>query len=887
MVKYLTLIVIFIISYLSTLQPIESISNKKENDQSINTIEQQIIDFLNNLATYDSQVFTKKVFFDFKKISLNDYFKISNPGLLVKLFSVTSENINEITHLLNTVVSCELCNITYFFVKLIDVRFESCRNVSNNIDVSNKNVTTKQLCYIKHQSKLLTPVLKTISSMILTLAGLLKQTKNFVSKNHEVMKILVSWTAYINHNLQSVPNKKNKNLIDKQLDTVIMTNGQVKLYLERYNINSCQSLQEYKKFTENTDNYINENINSSSNNEIDEVYNSKIVEKAVYLNHNFKSNFDVFVFSTTNNNAKELLKLMNNEIVDGNLKIQWNGGSKSMSQIYDSDIQNTPFISLLLKYERITLKVITNIIISYVQKILDKMLKNVDSSVIKSNDCKYYIVKKIDLYIEIFRESDQPLYLINNLVAINKYVWLVCSYMKNPEINKWKIEQIMSSFRKISSKIFQNSDNIHNFSTFLYSLSNILICMKIHPVVTNVYLNKIPFHGFDIFWYTVDYKLIVTKYLELDKNNSMCAKIDTMLQKLEYFISLKECESVLKNSTCFTEFSTRILFVRNAVLRIIINDCQSEEERLEWKKIFLTIEYNTSNVTLLKAWNYKFWMNERIQIFKTFTLIIRNLLDFRYQIYCNHKLSDKRRTSSTSSNSASEKNVGIIDWKNHPKMKDALKFLNFFETYHMIARCLYSVTTMSREHRLYWDGSLKTIYDVSALMNRLTVDLSQDASDFQGFFVKWVFSIGYLGLLDILNDSIVFKHKPVARDIQVLKSSIERLLNEPLFTLLPIKNNIFICLMALESFDGIDLADLKYCQKNLIDELEFVGADPRLRPNIKDSISNRVKYYSTQLNKIFQLYSSYSIPVKLENSDFVGQNDLIPATIKILNIIPG
>lgn len=724
--------------------------------------------------------------------------------------------------------------------------------------------------------------------MILTLAGLLQQTKNSVSKKHEVLKVLVSWAVYITNNIRNVPNENNKDQVLEQLDSVRITNSQVKLYLERYNITSCQSSQEYKYFTENTDNYIKSKLNTYSNSQLEHLFDIKIVEKSVLINHKFKivsGTFDSFVLSSTDNYATILLDLIENETVGESICIQWTNGLKPMRVIYDNYIKNTPYITILLKFERITLKIITNIIISYVVNILNGILNKKYNGNKKNKKCKNIVLYTIDNFIGLLKKSGQPLYLINILVVINKYVWFVCSYMKSH--NKIiEITKIMSSLEKIKSKNFKNTGE-KKFKRFLNSLSDTLICTIIHPLVTNVLWDKMSFHSFDIFWYTIDYKFIFTKYPNNSNelSTSMCTKIDIMLQTLENSESSKECNSVTNDSPCYNEFHEKINIVYNGVLRIILDDCQSAEECLEWKKIFLTIEYNIGNISHLKPTDNNLWMTERIQMFHTFPLIIKNLLKFRYQVDCSYDESSNKRPGSTLLNNAALKNTFSrplnASWKDNTKMRDALMFMNFFNPYHILAGRLNFATRMRREHKLYWDGVLKTISDVSDLMNRFTFDPLQDACDFQSFIVKWVVSIVYVGLLDILNDIIVFKHKPIMNAIEQLESSLKGFSEQSFFVTRSIKNNTSMFIIAVKSFDEKNLEDLKYCREILIGELEFFGAPPHLRPNMKDSIASRMKSFAIEVNEISTRTTSYWLPVVLEHSEFVGKNDLIPATFTI------
>lgn len=135
----------------------------------------------------------------------------------------------------------------------------------------------------------------------------------------------------------------------------------MRLYLERYNITSCQSFESYRIFTVDTDSYIYSNHTIKSN-DYDSVYSLKIEENSI-ANIQFIIINIIDLFVLNDKYAETILNLIEGETLSIKvvITIPWSTGSKTLREIYDSHIKNTPHIMKLIKYELSTLQIISQI----------------------------------------------------------------------------------------------------------------------------------------------------------------------------------------------------------------------------------------------------------------------------------------------------------------------------------------------------------------------------------------------------------------------------------------------------------------------------------------------------------------------------------------------
>lgn len=148
--------------------------------------ERELYNFFLRLST-NKGVISRMVFIDGKKTSLENLFQLSNPRKSNESIPEIKMHIYEILYIINIVVSCGYSDFVFSTIKTLDI--------VNKIMFESKNVKI-QIHSKDYQEIVLKPIINVISSMILTLISLQKNTKNFVSKSYNILKILLSWYAY-------------------------------------------------------------------------------------------------------------------------------------------------------------------------------------------------------------------------------------------------------------------------------------------------------------------------------------------------------------------------------------------------------------------------------------------------------------------------------------------------------------------------------------------------------------------------------------------------------------------------------------------------------------------------------------------------------------------
>lgn len=140
-------------------------------------------------------------------------------------------DINEFARLLSIHVSCEYSESVYSLLKIIQ-------------NFSKKHL--KKQClekkFLENRDNLLKPLHKALSPVLLTLVGLLKYTKHFASKYHEIMTILLSWYTYITDFVVKV---ENNSTIAQRLESLELTSNQVEFYLKDFITNNCRRFNDF------------------------------------------------------------------------------------------------------------------------------------------------------------------------------------------------------------------------------------------------------------------------------------------------------------------------------------------------------------------------------------------------------------------------------------------------------------------------------------------------------------------------------------------------------------------------------------------------------------------------------------------------------------------
>lgn len=134
----------------------------------------------------------------------------------------------------------------YNYIILIDNCFSQC--ITNNKDSTSSNVNKKShkiiKCFEKYEydENVLQNVLEQIPLMIFTLTSLIKFTENVLHKHHDFLRILLY--AYIERNNKTRNINGKNSMRMSRLESIIITNFQMKMRLGRFILNYCRSAPE-------------------------------------------------------------------------------------------------------------------------------------------------------------------------------------------------------------------------------------------------------------------------------------------------------------------------------------------------------------------------------------------------------------------------------------------------------------------------------------------------------------------------------------------------------------------------------------------------------------------------------------------------------------------
>lgn len=141
--------------------------------------------------------------------------------------------------------------------------------------------------------------------------------------------------------------------------------------------------------------------------------------------------------------------------------------------------------------------------------------------------------------------------------------------MKSTHNNIKSIRKILDNMNFYRTVEFYKSGAL-NFKRFLNTLNDTVICMKLHPAVTNVYWDKIHFLSYDtVFRHTVDFKLLKTKYQIFSNNKPLCARIERIKDPLDCYQTTEGCDSFSLDTLFNDKYYEPVNSVYNEVAHII------------------------------------------------------------------------------------------------------------------------------------------------------------------------------------------------------------------------------------------------------------------------------------------------------------------------------
>lgn len=815
----------------------------------------------------NQEYFSKKVILDDQEVSIRDHFLSTNKNSKNDLWPVTTENVNELLHLINIVISCEYSEITYNYIKLIDADFGSCIKdlKDDNSWFGQNKINILNTFFEKYRTNLLDNYLEQIPLMIFSLANLVTVTKNVVFKYHDILRILLSWYAYLFQNGKTIRNtNEHYSVRMSRLESIAITNFQVKNRLERYIVKHCYRLVVLPEFFKQEHTKI-----SALNNDINYKTFFKInFDKIKLLTYpNFESIQNKYVINSSESNAQELITLLTNEVSSKEIKIRWGNSQKDMKKVYNSDIKNNIDIRTILQYEKILQNVIIEIIVEYEMKIL-KTILNDNNNINQSNECNK-LLKEISDFVEKLDEDDQPIGLINDLLRIIKDLSSLCLIMTDCE-NKASLHDIVNNLNKsVIPRNISKFTGSTGIKFFLQSLSKMTICVKLHPLISNTFWKQLSIYSVPEYEHlAVSYQNLHTMYQKI-VNNDLCNRtVDVQKQIINIKEQLENCignnaknNLELTNNSCFTEFNTEYDKVIINIANIAANTFP--EYFNNWAKMLLILYFNRKNVSLFDSRTQNSLKTIHIQHLITFLYTMINLLSENQYVECSCgvlSLNDIGRCNKHISKYWKE---NIQDFKNMPEIRGLDGVYKYEEEIRKISNSVKSVLTVFKnvniEFKLFWDGTKKELHEVHTSYQMNTFDIP-DAYDYVSFNIKWVISIVYSRLMDILDFMITYQLEVDEKELMTLNTNLKNFLKIDLPNTKSTKSTLSIKLLlvdfiyALKSLDRNDTEKNIRIKNDMEVKFEFLGFVKESPPKRDGTISDLNSVFTDEVRQLMLAY---------------------------------
>lgn len=828
---------------------------KKSYTNGIKNVEKELGQLLRQLQK-NQNVITRKVFIDDQEISIVDYFK--SPYLNK---SFTGNYVYELSHLTNIVLSCEYSDITYYYIKLIEFSLEPCilKIKQTPLNPPNEKLRKINKCFNVYNPGLLYFIREQITPMILTLAGLVRFTKNVVNKYHDIFRILLSWYTYIDQHF----NTKNTNESYKErmsrVDSIIIVNFQMKSRLERFMVENCYHPNMLIKFKIQANNNIAGQQDIEDFNEFFEIIAEKL-KPLTYLN--FYGVKELFVINFSKSNFKKLITLIAKEISFRFIRIEWNGKKRNIRTVFNTFIKNNIDVETILKFEKLLFEIISEIIIGYELKILKQIMKS-NNILNKSEKCNS-LQDKINVFLKRLKNENQSIYLINNLLKINHDLSLLCFFMKSFEKNKYIIKDTIGRMNRLTNVLISKFIGRTEFGSFLQSLSEMVICAKLHPIISNSFWEQINSYSSSLVGhYVINYQSLHTKYTKETVNNLLCFKTSSTLrtlesigQEMEICIGYDADDNSESNGSCFAEFNRQYKDVVVEIANIAVNTFP--QYFLDWEKMLLTLIYNMKNIELFDPDRQDSLRQTHVQYLTTFVDVIKNVLsEYRY-IECScgallssfdevgecpvdmPKMNNLRRNNTNGEMSTHINQLQII-----PELVEVFKYEHYFSTVsNRVAQVLDKIK-YGTKLKLFWDGTEKTLEDVHYDYKMHPFDI-QDGYDYLSFFVKWIITIVYSMLVNIIDEMMISQYEPKGNEIIVLETFVEMFLKSDLSGNRTVLNLLPMLIFVIRSFNSQNADDLKNIMNALQDDFEFLNFTTYL-VSTKDTVSNRIQMFLSDI----------------------------------------
>lgn len=863
-------ILILTLFYILQIQGIETHDLKRTDTRAVdieeNNVVKQVNNFFNQLQKHP-EYFSKKVLLDNHEVSIIDQLKSSNEDSKRGSWPVTKENVNTLLHLINIVISCEYSEITYHYIKLIDKCFSPC--TMNKVDVKwynfkkkNKLNRTLEKCFEDCNSNLFNNFLEHIPPMIFSLAHFVKFTKNVVFKYHDILRILLSWYAYIVQNGNTTINIKGD--YDKSmpcLETMILINVQMKNRLERFIVKNCYRLETLSTFQKQVDCKISDLGVSVP---YVEFFHDKFDKIKSLTYPNFDDIKNKYVIYSSDSNVDDLIKIIYNEVSYGKINVNWDKNKYALEDIFSFKVKNSINIRTMLQYEKLLVNIIIEIIVRHEIKVLRKIINDNTSN--RTDDCNTFLGTIIEFVQKIEAVDDQPIGLIDDLLSIITDLSFICDKIENYnniDINDTVDKLSMALKNNYLSKFTGSTD----ISKFLNPLSKMVICVKLHPMISNTFLKQLSIYSVPEFEHlAVNYQNLHTMYNK-KVDNDLCLETVKVHEKIEESIE-KRLKSCIRNDEknnlestenyCLTEFNKEYNQVIIDIANITANTIP--EYFVDWAKMLLTLYFNGKNVDLFNGLGKPHTINAtNIQDLRTFIYIVKNVLLENQYIKCSCGLLSDSKIGHCSQNKNNRRRKEYInDTKQLRGIRGLDAVYKFEDLFRDIGRrvntLLNEFRSFTLEFKLYWDGTEKKLDEVQASYQTNTFDI-QDGYDYASFYIKWVISIAYSRLIDIFYFVISNKLTVSEDELAKLAKNIENILKIELPKCKPIGLLLRHFISALQELDHDDVNSNINIINDLRHKFEFLGfiEKPLLESN--RNISDLIEVFSMETNQLMVVFN--------------------------------
>lgn len=845
--------------------------------------------FFKTLQQHDD-IFLKKVFVGGIETSINDFFNVRDAkGLRVDdSWPITKKNESEVSHLLNIVMSCEYSSLIRRYITLVDDDVDKCLVLFKGLKWKDKSILSCQKevshfketalskthhCYKKILDNLYKPIVKNMFGMIFVLSRLQMQSKNDLSKKRDVLKIMITMYAWLDRDAAEYPLEYNKNAFLVKLKSIKTNNSQIRFYLEQFENNNCSNFPVADVNHRTDSNAVPTYNRSRTKTETTDKFN----EKKPIIYDSFMTTFKFFVFSPNDECHMNIIAFIENEsdILKKDIGSSENWSSLSDELKIDIDFRHA------LDYELLLLQLITKTITSIVFAKLKYLttestgLTNIE----KHAECVVSLHDVLRDYIIRFKADDQPLYLIDKMILINQKVWSICYRIKSTDVTIQESVDADINLWQESTVKFRRK--LTDLKTALLMLSEHPICSKLHPSISNVHLGQVYYYDTIIFKYMVDFKHVHQQLPVIEGNKTvLCSEIDrsqklvnSIKRKISHFGNFTkpiEPEDESTTTSCYVDFN--IFHIKCMKLQATVSyivETFFPGEGTEWQKMHLLLNFNMDIVELYHsdASGEQEWMNtqRKQSLLKLFSDMM-NFFKFQSHIYCGKNKSFLKKGVKY----VAKKPLSLLTGNNEKKNKDDSEILDTVaeatsvDIYQKYFKCFVEFTDhvseyydLDEQFRLYWDGGQKSILESNSSLKNYTFDL-QDGYYLQDFIVKWILSVAYTRIRDIIDVMVFYEYKLTAADVNVLtkclKSAYENL---PLFVFEVTEYVFNRFLVVVTDFDGINKDELKNFKTLLESQLDLIGIVPdsissELHFQIVSKLINSLKMKIRSLVKIYR-----------------------------------